>query len=61
MIVLFEKTELNSQYFARFVIANGDPIRLCGSPLNLIHFTLGSCVRQNRVFNSTWHLLNVPD
>lgn len=51
----------NTQYFTGFVIANGDPVWLRGTPLNLIHFTFGSGICENWVFDCTWHLLNVPN
>lgn len=35
---------LNSQYFAAFIVTNGNPVGLGRAPLNLIHFSFGCCV-----------------
>lgn len=43
------------------VVADGDPVRLGGSPLNLVYLPLGGRVGQDRVLYSARHLLDVPD
>lgn len=43
------------------IVADGDPVGLCGAPLNLVNLALGGRVRQDGVLDGTRHLLDVPD
>lgn len=50
----------DTQYLKTVVVADGNPVRLRRRPLNLVNFAR-SCVRQDRIFDRSRHLLNVPD
>jgi len=51
----------HSQDLQILVVADGYPVRLCGSPLYLVDLPLSSGVSQNWVLDSPRHLLDVPD
>lgn len=42
------------------VVANGDPVGLCGSPLHVVDLPFGR-VGQDGVLDGPRHLLDVPD
>lgn len=52
---------LNSKNFTGLIVANGNPIGLRCTPLNLIYFTLSGRIREYWIFDCSRHLLNVPD
>lgn len=51
----------HAQNLAGLVVADGDPVRLRGAPLDLVHLALGGRVREYRVLDGARHLLDVPD
>ena len=55
------KKKLNSEDLEGSVVADGDPVGLRCSPLNLINLSLGGRVGQDRILNGPRHLLNVPN
>lgn len=56
----YENPNSDPEDLQTVVVADGDPVRLGGSPLDVIDLSLG-CVGQNRVLDGPWHLLDIPD
>lgn len=50
----------DTQDLQAVVVADGDPVRLCGGPLNIVDLPFSS-VGQDGVFDGPGHLLDVPD
>ena len=53
--------DLDAQNLEILVEADGDPVWLGGSPLDLVDLALGGRVREDGVLDGPRHLLNVPD
>lgn len=51
---------LHSEYLQAVVVADGDPVGLCGCPLHVVDLSL-SRVGQDWVLDGPGHLLDVPD
>ena len=53
--------DLDAQNLEILVEADGDPVWLRGSPLDLVDLALGGRVREDGVLDGPRHLLNVPN
>lgn len=51
---------LDTQDLQAVVVADGDPVWLCWSPLHVVDLPFGG-IGQDGVFDGTWHLLDIPD